>query len=53
MDENYALSVLLREQQTLTADMQLQGPGQAAWYDYRVTRLQSIEDAISKLKSGK
>lgn len=53
MKEDYALFLLKREQQILSRDMQLQGPGVGVFHDERVDWFKSLGNAIDKIKSGK
>lgn len=52
MEEDYALFVLRREQQALSLDTQLQGPGPNVLYDHRIIYLESLGNAIDLIEKN-
>ena len=53
MSEDYALFVLKREQQIISRDTQLQGPGPGVFFDPRMVQLDSLGKAIDLIKKKK
>ena len=51
--EDYALFVLKREQQIISLDTQLQGPGPGVFFDPRVISLESLGKAIDLIEKNK